>query len=185
MCISSDLLQARAEDHFYAMIGAISKDKTSTTEKLQPCEAFMRVCEMKGDFSFIFSAAKREATPLRRWRPVVGDLPSILPFHCFGSRQPGQLSDAGLLPDEIFVVRPGPPQGGAVRLVQQWLDAIRDDHSHPQNDFERASYFVLKRLGFQGSTTWVPTSSGFFFHLRISQTHKMSPSWRVYHSHGN
>lgn len=60
-------VQGRAEDHFYAMIGAISAERASAMVGVPPCEAFMRVCEKKGDFSFTYSAAKREENPPRRW----------------------------------------------------------------------------------------------------------------------
>lgn len=112
-------VQERKEDHFYAMIGAISADAPNEAAQLPPCEAFMRICESKGDFSFIFSAERRENTPGRRWRPVSGDdLSCILPWHVVGSGQPGRLGDCGLWLDNMLVVRPAPPQQEAETFVK-------------------------------------------------------------------
>lgn len=80
--------QRNRENHFYAMIDAISTARASSRQMTDPCEAFMLLCERKGDYSFSYSAAKRDSTASRRWHPVSGDLPSILPWHCFGDDQP-------------------------------------------------------------------------------------------------
>ncbi len=41
--------QLRAEDHFFAMIGAVSTAPASTSGTEDPCESFMSLCERKGD----------------------------------------------------------------------------------------------------------------------------------------
>jgi len=119
--------QLRPEDHFYAMIGVISTARASSIGNLEPCEVFMRLCEKKGDFSFIYSAAIRDHTPLRRWRPVSGELPSILPWHGWGARQDGHLDDDGLRLDEMLVVHPAQPQEMARQFVQQWVASFFGD----------------------------------------------------------
>jgi hypothetical protein len=51
-------------DFFDAAIGAVAgaaNDAADATE-LEPAETFMRACEAKGDFSFIFSGAPRDAS---------------------------------------------------------------------------------------------------------------------------
>jgi hypothetical protein len=156
-------VQGREEDHFYAMIGAISAERANSIGKVQPCEAFMRVCEKKGDFSFIYSAAKREDLPLRKWRPVPGDLPSILPWHGWGTRQPGRLCHDGLWLDDMIVVHQAPPQEEARRFVQQWLTAFWEDRPNSQQNLEENVYATLRVMGFTGSTRCVTTAEGYFF----------------------
>lgn len=156
-------VQERAEDHFYAMIGAISAERSSAVGKLQPCEAFMRVCETKGDFSFIYSATKRAEMPLKRWRPIHGDLPSILPWHSCGSRQRGQLCHDGLWLDDMLVVHPAQPQEEARLFVQRWLTAFWQDHMNSQENLEEAAYAALRVMGFTGSPRCVTTARGFFY----------------------
>jgi hypothetical protein len=156
-------VQGRAEDHFYAMIGAISTERASTMGEIQPCEMFMRVCERKGDFSFVYSAVKREEMSSRRWRPVPGDLPSILPWHGWGARQPGRLCDDGLWLDNMLLVHPALPQEEARRFVQQWLANFWNDYPYSQWTLEEAAYATLQVMGFTGSPRWVATTEGYFF----------------------
>lgn len=69
--------QLRPEDHFYAMVGAVSRRPASSARTADACETSMSVCERKGDYSFIYSAAPRSVEPGRRWRPLAGTcLPS-------------------------------------------------------------------------------------------------------------
>lgn len=156
-------VQARKEDHFYAMIGAISSERASALGKVEPCEAFIRVCEEKGDFSFIYSAARREEVPGRRWRPVIGDLPSILPWHGKGTGQPGRLCEEGLWLDSMLVVQPAPPQEEARIFVEEWLTLVWKDESHGHQDLEEAAYATLQIMGFTGSQRWVSGAKGYFF----------------------
>ena len=156
-------IQERADDHFYAMIGAISADPSSLVEHAQASEVFMKVCEMKGDFSFIFSASKRDETPLRSWRPVPGELPSILPWHTWGSHQPGRLCSDGLWLDELLVFHPAEPQEKARSFVQTWLKHFWDDEIDPQEELEAAMVRTLRAMGFVGSPCCVSTATGYFF----------------------
>lgn len=156
-------VQERKEDHFYAMIGAITAELPNATTQLPPCEAFMRICEAKGDFSFIFSTANRENGPGRRWRPVNGDLPSILPWHIYGSGQPGRLSDDGLWLDDMLVIRPARPQHAAETFVTQWLAAFWEDHEVSRENLEEAAHTALRVLGFAGTSQCVTSAGGYFF----------------------
>ncbi|KAH8728026.1 hypothetical protein GQ44DRAFT_647349 [Phaeosphaeriaceae sp. PMI808] len=169
-------VQQRAEDHFYAMIGAISTERASTIGKVPPCEAFMRVCERKGDFSFIYSAAKREGVVGRRWRPLLGDLPSIFPWHGVGSGQPGRLDHSGLWLDDMVVLQPGPPQEGPTRFVQEWLVALWGKPLDPQQKLEDAAYAALQVMGFTGSQRCVTAAQGYFFPFEVvtpGQVHRI------------
>lgn len=159
-------VQGRAGDHFYAMMGAISSGAMTWGEEgVTPCEAFMRLCERKGDFSFIFSAAKRDEVVGRRWRPVAGDLPSILPWHGWGDGQPGKMSDEGLRLDKMAVVYSSPVQEEAKHFIERWLRNFwKDyDHSFPTANIEEAAVAALRLMGFRGSARYVATSEGLFF----------------------
>lgn len=156
-------VQTQAADHFYAMIGAISAERASGVGKMHPCEAFMSVCEKKGDFSFIYSAAEREKAPLKRWRPVAGDLPSILPWSGWGTGQPGHLSPQGLWLDEMLVMRQGPPQPTAEKFVRDWLESIWGEYLDEAQTMEESAYAALEYMGFPGSKKWVSAAGGFFF----------------------
>ena len=155
--------QLRPEDHFYAMIGVISTARASSIGNLEPCEAFMRLCEKKRDFSFIYSAAIRDQRPLRKWRPVSGELPSILPWHGWGARQDGHLEDDGLRLDDMLVVHPAPPQEMARQFVQQWVTSFFGDHRNSNQKPEEAAYATLQIMGFKGSSRCLTTTEGYFF----------------------
>lgn len=158
-------VQEHKEDHFYAMIGAIAAEPPHSTVQLPPCEAFMRTCESKGDFSFIFSASEREDTAGSRWRPVNSDLPSILPWHIQGSGQPGRLTadGDGLWLDKMLVIRPAYPRQEAEIFVTQWLTAFWEGHRDVEGSLEEAAYTALKVLGFPGSSQCVTSAAGYFF----------------------
>lgn len=156
-------VQERKEDHFYAMIGAITAELPDSTTQLSPCEAFIKICEAKGDFSFVCSAANRENTPGKRWRPVNGDLPSILPWHIYGSGQPGRLSDDGLWLYDMLVVRPARPQHAAETFVTQWLAAFWEDNEVPRDNLEEAAHTALRILGFAGTSQCIMSAEGYFF----------------------
>src|SRR5437762_8777672 len=80
----------RKEDYFNALIGAITaeplRDRSATA--LHPAEYFMRLCEEKGDFSFIYSSAPRSNAPGRSWRPLAGPIPAIQPCTLLATDSP-------------------------------------------------------------------------------------------------
>jgi hypothetical protein len=156
-------VQGRAADHFYAMIGAITAEVVSGLEELDPSEAFMRICEKKGDFSFIYSAAERESVPGRRWRPVPGELPSILPWHGWGSSQPGRQCSEGLWLDEIAVLAPGEAREAAQQFVHHWLARFWKDTEQVEHNAEDSAYKALRVMGFTGSSQWITMAEGYFF----------------------
>jgi len=78
------------DEVYYAMVGAITTDAAGDTDDRDApaAEYFMRVCERKGDFSFVYSGSDR-ARP--SWRPVPGALTAVLPWHSDGDAQTGEL----------------------------------------------------------------------------------------------
>lgn len=165
MAIMDQRTQTRAEDHFYAMIGAITTEPASSVGLKSPCEAFMSLCEEKGDYSFIYSTARRDQAAGRRWRPVDGeDLPAILRHHSWGGGQPGHISDGKLYLDEMMEILPGRVGHYIDVFVQDWLSSCNPERSSVP-DRERAVYLTLKDLGFAGSEKYIETPRGYFFPL--------------------
>lgn len=71
----------RELDHVYAMIGVITTQPSNSLDSasLHPAEYFMRLCEAKGDYSFIYCIAPRSDISGRAWRPVSDQLSPVLP----------------------------------------------------------------------------------------------------------
>ncbi|KAN0087373.1 hypothetical protein V8E54_001061 [Elaphomyces granulatus] len=159
-------VQSRPEDHFYAMMGAISAAGPSSAgaSEADPCEVFMTLCERKGDYSFIYSGALREEALGRRWRPVVGASPSILPWHGWGSSQPGQADEDVLRLDGIIELRSGQLDEEAREYITQWLANLGfPTRSISWQQLYQYSFETLRRMGFLGSSKFIDTSSGIFF----------------------
>ncbi|KAK4113568.1 hypothetical protein N656DRAFT_844475 [Canariomyces notabilis] len=91
MSIMDVRTQTWPNDHFYAMMGAISTEPARAVERKSPCEAFMALCERKGDYSFVFSSAGRDERAGMRWRPKEEDeLKPIIKLSSWGERLRGQ-----------------------------------------------------------------------------------------------
>jgi hypothetical protein len=155
--------QLHREDHFYAMIGAISTARASSCPNPDPCEAFMLLCEGKGDYSFIYSAAKRDSTLSKRWRPVSGDLPSILPWHCFGEGQPVHEDSGSLYLDLMLPLGNFPIDEDGTKVVEGWLASSKIRAVGSQESLQESAYAALRIMGFNGSPECVSTTHGFFF----------------------
>ena len=159
--------QSRAEDHFYAMLGAISIARPSFIEAREPCELFMSLCEGKGDYSFIYSAAKRDEMPSRRWRPAarLTDLPSILPWYCYGEGQAGYEREGSFYLDQVMLLEQAPIEEGGEKFVEEWLghSKILPTSETSQVPLWDSAYTALRIMGFKGSPECLSTKSGFFF----------------------
>jgi len=149
--------QQRPEDHFFAMIGAVTNEPASSSGTDDACESFMSLCERKGDFSFIYSSAPRNSVPTRRWRPVVGNLPAILAWDVVGSGQPGSMTDQGLRLSQVFRLEQGVLSEKAVAFALVWLERI----GHLTRD--RSVYSALQLMGFEGDSKCWTTRDGYFF----------------------
>ena len=166
MSIMRDRDQERPEDHFYAMIGAITTERASHLNATSPCEAFMSLCERKSDFSFIYSAALRDPTLGRRWRPLSsGNLPVILATLSWGSGQSGRYDDSGrLYLNNMFVLRRGSLHKTTISFIEKSLLVARKyltfDIKLP---LANAASKALQERGFTGSLVAIKTASGLFF----------------------
>ena len=152
----------RPDDHFYAMMGAISTTPAGFSGTIDPCEAFMALCESKGDYSFIYSAAKRDPAFMRRWRPVAGDLPSILPWHSSGAGQPGHKEGGALYLDFMMTFQRSPIEEDGERFVREW---IKRSNTQLQLPLHHSAYTLLQTMGFRGSSKYISTAKGYFFPL--------------------
>lgn len=158
----------RPEDHFYAMIGAISSHLGSSTGAVSACEAFIRICERKGDFSFIYSSALRAPEAGRRWRPVPGDLPGLLQWDCFGDGEPGRMSDDGLCLEKVVKIGLGDVSTKAVKFARDWLTVIGHIPKGASGADVPAHVFdALGLMGFTGPGCSLATPVGLFFPVRL------------------
>ncbi|KAH8884139.1 hypothetical protein GQ53DRAFT_752426 [Thozetella sp. PMI_491] len=172
MAIMDGRVQTRPDDHFYAMIGAITAEPASSSKTTSACEAFMSLCERKGDYSFIYSTAPREQVAGRRWRPVsTGDLPAILSWHSWGSGQLGHYEDDCLYLDNILILRESQLLDSTKIFISDWLSSWRKLHGYSTADLQllshdKAAWKALGDMGFRGSQDPITTEHGYFFPSR-------------------
>lgn len=154
----------RPEDHFYAMIGALatSSQDSQDDESLQPSEYFMRVCERKGDYSFIYSTAPRSEVLGRRWRPIEGRFPPVQSgFLVFGDGLAGSHELTHLRLDNMFRLFPGTISPDGLKALRLFLQSNIDGLS--PNGIAVAMLELLRRRGFSGYGECVELENGFFF----------------------
>jgi hypothetical protein len=154
--------QGRPADHFYAMIGAISTVLSSSLGNEHPCEVFMSLCDSKGDYSYIYSAAKRDGDPLQRWRPAKGDLPSILPWTSSGESQPGHIQNGTLYLEDMMVLQESPLNNSSKRFIEEWL-TCRIHATGTGSELHSIIYDALRVMGFNGSSKYFSTQMGYFY----------------------
>jgi hypothetical protein len=148
------------DDYFYAMVGAITTSPSTDPNdaSLSPPEFFMRVCEQKGDFSFIYSSAPRDAGS---WRPRPGALlPPIVPWPSVGEQQTGELHLSSLRLHNMARVALGQLDGAARTFVYDWLKTV--EIPLPP-DIRGAVRETLYRAGFTGCRECLETTCGLFF----------------------
>jgi hypothetical protein len=152
-----------AEDYFYAMIGAITSAPSSDPNDaaVSPSEYFMRVCEEKGDFSFVYSSAPRSSDDGRSWRPRPDRLPPIVPWPSTGAMQTGELHSALLHLHNMTRVTFGQLDEKARIFITAWLEkTVRSPLPSQMGDAVRET---LRRAGFTGCGEYLETVDGLFF----------------------
>ncbi|KAK4042288.1 hypothetical protein C8A01DRAFT_14091 [Parachaetomium inaequale] len=169
MAIMDRRTQTRPEDHFYAMIGALSAEPAGMKPLQQqqlasPCEAFMALCEREGDYSFIFASVKRDMTmPGRWWRPVAGpELPAIIRLSSWGGLR-GRFEDGCLTLEDVVVLRPAPALPHLAVFIEEFVVGFRPDGAYAGLEPGEAAFKVLQELGFSGTSEYVATEYGLFF----------------------
>jgi hypothetical protein len=164
MSVMEGRISERPEDHFYAMIGAI------TTKALQdfndrivhPSEYFMRVCEEKSDFSFLYSTGMRNKKTGRRWRPLKGKSSAILPdLFTLGSGESGHIEHTYLQLNNMYHLALGSILFDGLKAAR-WFVGDKNETNSPDN----VAAQVLNRLrilGFRGCDEYLEFETGFFF----------------------
>ena len=71
MCSLKSKTNNDPNNYFYAVLGALTQEPSWNPREGNLSEEFMRVCERKGDYSFIYSVAEKDGDVRRRWRPKV------------------------------------------------------------------------------------------------------------------
>ncbi|KAK3361971.1 hypothetical protein B0T24DRAFT_640517 [Lasiosphaeria ovina] len=165
MTIMDGRTQTQPEDHFYAMIGAISMEPTIAVEEIGPCEAFMRLCERKGDYSFLFCKEDRDEGMGRRWRPVECELRPLIRWHSWGGGLRGMADGERVVLEGIVVLELGKLGERARTFIEEWLLAFERMNygSWPNLETERAAYEALRVLGFSGNEEYLATECGLVF----------------------
>ena len=151
------------DDKYHAMVGALSTDAVWDREAtaISAAEYFMRVCEGKGDYSFVFSSAERTPEASRRWRPHPGPLPAILWWPPDGSGQPGEAQGSVLRLLDMHRATRGSPTAEAAAFVDRWLAAV--GATAAPDDRPHAVLAQLTRAGFSGRGEWIELTEGYFF----------------------
>ena len=156
---------SRGEDRFYAMMGAVSRDRPGNAEGRGAGEVFMGVCERKGDWSFVYSDAKREEGEWRRWRPSAeGEMRAVLPWYCFGEGQRGHFGEeGGFWLDGMAVLGVEEIEEGSRARVEGWLGNSGFFADGIEGTASERAFTALGVMGFRGSERCFETKSGFFF----------------------
>jgi hypothetical protein len=175
MTVMEERTQTWPDDHFYAMMGAISTEpaRASSTNE-SACEAFMALCERKGDWSFLFASARRDEKKIggMRWRPTTsttkegGDdegLTPIIKLPSWGGVLKGEWKDGCLVLEKIVVLGLGPaaPEVGA--WIRWWLESFNPRRYGADAEPGPAAFEALCELGYSGSSEYLATEYGLVF----------------------
>ena len=153
------------DDKYHAMIGALTQDLPAAADDLtvSPAEYFVRVCERKSDFSFIYAAGRRDADSVPTWRPPTTSLWAIFPWFSDGERQSGELHGSTLQLHKMHRTSPG-------RLTDDgrtFLEAARRSLGLEDRTTLRGEAIVasLQRGGFKGRGQSVELPDGYYLPL--------------------
>jgi len=150
---------------FYSMIGSLTSipsERASEGKFSELAEAFMRICEEKNDYSFIYSSAPRDNSG---WRPLPGYLPSLISWHCFGEGQQGFHNESGFVLKDVLYLEQSSNLGGKeldylLSIVQQLGDEKNEDKDETVST---KLFTIIKRMGFTGERSYIMTELGVFF----------------------
>lgn len=172
MSVMDERFAERTEDHFYAMVGSIAaSERVDGDEDLTPSEYFMRVCERKADFSFIYSTAPRDETVGQRWRPLEGRFPPVLPnLITFGSSERGTLHATHLSLENMCRLQAGPIGYDGLKSVRWFARTLESCSS--SEDVALKTLERLRTLGFRGPGEYLEFETGFFFPQSVSELSK-------------
>jgi hypothetical protein len=147
------------------MVGILERvpaDRASTEIQVPAIEAFLRACDAKDDFSYVFSVSPRSEIQGRSWRPAPpGPMRAPISWHCYGSGQRGTLESTHLRLDDVAFLRQGEIGAKAKRFISEWLatDAATFD-------VRQAGARAFRRLhdaGFDGASLAIECETGVVF----------------------
>jgi hypothetical protein len=155
---------ASSDELFEAMVGSITTDTVPEAEvDLSASEYFIRVCERKGDFSFIYTSGDRSEPS---WRPAPEALRPVLPWHSDGDRQQGEVDGSRLGLHAMALVGPGPVGEPAKRFIRGASHALGIDAELPWAEVPTAVLRSLRHGGFEGTGDVVELPCGYVFLTR-------------------
>lgn len=152
------------EDRIYAMIGAITdlQSESQDDASIHPSEYLMRICEAKGDYSFIYCIAPRSEEPGRRWRPEAREIPPVLSGVLVGgSGQAGSLKPTHLQLENMCRLKPSAINSDGLKSTKAYLQG--DSASLLPDDTAAGILARLRQKGFSGCGDYVRLENGFFF----------------------
>ena len=161
----------RVDDHFYAMVGAITTSSFDVPgdEVQSPSEYFMQTCEGKGDYSYLYNVAPRNVTYGRRWRPIEGIFPPVLPeLVIFGNGQSGTIKATHIQLENMCRLVPRTISADGLKATKAHLAMIHrhrpECKTYPSpTDVADAILQVLRTRGFSGCGEYLELENGFFF----------------------
>lgn len=154
----------REVDRISASIGVITSMSSDSVgnASLHPAEYFMRACEAKEDFSFIYCAASRSELEGKCWRPVADQLRPILPgFLISGQGQSGNLSTNGLTLNNMARLNSGAVNAEVAKSVANFLQSGNANYSPA--DLGKLIFERLRQLGFSGCGEYLELENGYFY----------------------
>ncbi|WP_420861952.1 HET domain-containing protein [Algirhabdus cladophorae] len=164
MSVMENRCSERVGDHFYAMVGAITNttEQVEGDEELEPSEFFMRSCERKGDFSFLYSGAPRSDILGSRWRPLEGRFSALLPdLITLGTIEAGRKELTHLELDNMYRLDLGAITSDGLKAARWFVDD-KSETSSP-DDVAKQILKRLRILGFGGCGECLEFETGFFF----------------------
>jgi hypothetical protein len=154
----------RPDDYFYSMIGSITTTASQTEESEcpHPAEYFMRVCEQKRDFSFIYNAAQRSSEMGLGWRPLTEKFSAVLPrLLIFGRGETGVRESTHLELEKMFVPLAGAISADGLKAASSFLGL--QIQGLPKEAIALGVLEKMRVLGFTGCGEYLELETGFFF----------------------
>lgn len=109
---------ASVENYFYSMIGVITRQPSSRRDEAtipSLSQGFVEECVKKNDWSFIYTSVARADKSAEPWRPApVGPLPTIFPWHSYGSQE-GHYDEDGFWLDGMHHLQEAPDLSDATK----------------------------------------------------------------------
>lgn len=146
---------AREGDRIYAMIASITDLSSDRLDDavLHPAENLMRICEEKGDYSFIYCTAPRSDMQGKGWRPVADQMQPVLSgLLASGAGLSGHLKATHLQLDNMCRMSPG-RLNAVTKSIGGFLQV-----STPVAILE-----LLRQKGFTGCGEYLELENGYFF----------------------